>query len=174
LRQGLADLWRTESALLLRLAHGILRDRHAAEDACQQALLRACEPQAGVPEPTRLRAWLARVVVNESLAVLRRRKVEQRFRTEQLAAGEPGGAPTSEASLWDRETVLAALVELPEANRLVVLLRIMQGMSGNAVSAMLGCSAAEVSRRLYLGMEQLRERLAHAEAGALKDHSHGS
>jgi DNA-directed RNA polymerase specialized sigma24 family protein len=56
--------------------------------------------------------------------------------------------------------VEAALRELPDLTRAVVVLRIMQGMSGNEVKGLLGCSAAEVSRRLYSGMEQLRTLLS--------------
>jgi DNA-directed RNA polymerase specialized sigma24 family protein len=37
-------------------------------------------------------------------------------------------------------------------------------MSGNEVKVILGCSASEVSRQLYLGMEMLRELLAEWEA----------
>jgi len=183
-RQRLTDLCVAERAFLLRLAWGILRDAHAAEDACQQAFLRACAarptgsdcatPAPGCstaatcptpPDPARLRPWLAQVVVNESLQVLRRQKLERRLRGQALAREQTGAGPdaaggVSDADPFLRESVLAALEQLPEPNRLVVLLRIMEGWSGNEVKDLLGCSAAEVSRRLYRGMEELRGLLA--------------
>jgi RNA polymerase sigma factor (sigma-70 family) len=183
----LTDLCVAERAFFLRLAWGILRDAHAAEDACQQAFVQACaasqtwsdpatpspgcraeaacEARPAPPDPARLRPWLAQVVVNESLQVLRRRKLERRLRGPSPALDQSGvvadesrAAPDADPFL--RETVLAALEQLPEPNRLVVLLRIMEGWSGNEVKDLLGCSAAEVSRRLYRGMEQLRGLLA--------------
>ncbi len=172
-RQRLGELCAAEGAFFFRLAWGILRDGHAAEDACQQAFVRACQPQGQPPDPARLRPWLAKVVVNESLQTLRRRKLERRLRGPSSAldqssavAGEHGTAAGADCAPSDatpslRDTVLAALEQLPEPNRLVVLLRIMQGRPGNEVKEWLGCSAAEVSRRLYAGLEQLRGLLAN-------------
>lgn len=50
--------------------------------------------------------------------------------------------------------------QLPEPSRLVVTLRIMEEMSGRQVQDLVGCSAAEVSRRLHSGMDELRKLLA--------------
>ncbi len=178
-RQRLSDLCVAERAFLFRLAWGILRDTHAAEDACQQAFVRASQPQGQAPDPARLRPWLAKVVVNESLQTLRRRKLEQRLRGPSPALSHSGVAADESRAARDanpflRETVLAALEQLPEPSRLVVLLRIMHGWSGNAVKELLGCSAAEVSRRLYAGMEQLRSLLAGVHADTTKDYRYGS
>ena len=62
-----------------------------------------------------------------------------------------------------REAVVQAMDRLPETARTVVALRLMQGMSGNEVKDLLGCSASEVSRQLHAGMEQLRGLLAEFE-----------
>ena len=66
------------SRLLYRLAFGVLRDGAAAEDVCQQALLKAWERRESLRDAAALRAWLARVVVTESLYARRRRAVERR------------------------------------------------------------------------------------------------
>ena len=101
-----------------------------------------------------LGSWLVRVVTNESLRVLRRRKVVARATVRQgLSLTRPMG-PDEQVELKD--TVMVALGELPERTRLVVVLRLMQGRSGNEVKQMLGCSASQVSRRLHEGMEYLR------------------
>jgi len=178
-RQRLTDLCVAERAFLFRLAWGILRDAHAAEDACQQAFVQACAARVTPPDPARLRPWLAKVVVNESLQALRRRKLERRLRGPSPALDQSGvvadeSRAAPDANPFLRETVLAALEQLPEPSRLVVLLRVMHGWSGNEVKALLGCSAAEVSRRLYAGMEQLRGLLARLQADAAKDDRYGS
>ena len=62
-----------------------------------------------------------------------------------------------------RDLVLSALAQLPEPIRGVVTLRMMQEMSGNEVSELLGCSALDVSRRLHEGLDQLRRFLADGQ-----------
>ena len=155
----LGERVREDGRLYFLLAFGVLRDAHGAEEACQQAMLKAWD-QRGRIEPGKLRAWLARVVVNESLYVARRRKVERSWADAQAPRhAEPGGPAPLEA-MATREAVTLAMDRLPETARTVVALRVMQGLSGNEVKELLGCSAAEVSRQLHAGMEQLRGLLA--------------
>ena len=143
--------------MLYRLAFGVLRDGAAAEDVCQQALLKAWERRGSLRDAAALRAWLARVVVTESLYARRRRGIERRVLARQWQPAEADGArPSGEM----RESVLAAMEKLPEQARLVVALRLMQGLSGNEAKELLGCSSGEVSKQLHRGMDLLRELLA--------------
>lgn len=156
----LAEQIKANGRLFFRLAFGILRNSSAAEDACQQAFSKAWERRGEIDGPEALRPWLAKVVINESLATVRRGKVEKRIlatRAEEDVSMAVAPGTESEA----RESVVTALERLPETPRLVVTLRIMQGMSGKEVKALLGCSDSEVSRQLYLGMERLRTLLSH-------------
>lgn len=155
-RTLLSEQFSQSGRLLYRLAYGILRDAPAAEDACQQALLKAWERRDELRDAARLRSWLARVVVTESLQARRRQKIERRVLV--LQGGEP--QQTEIGPLGLRESVLAAMQQLPEQARLVVALRLMQGVSGNEVKDLLGCSAGEVSKQLHRGMKILRELLA--------------
>jgi RNA polymerase sigma-70 factor (ECF subfamily) len=144
--------------LLFTLAYKILRDVDAAEDACQQAFLKAWQHQGTLQSRESLRAWLAQTVVNESLGVYRRRQTEKRILRQQ--------AQTATAVVQEvvdpgeqREEVLSHVSQLPEPIRTVVVLRLLEGLSGNEVKELLGCSAAEVSRRLHEGLDLLREKL---------------
>lgn len=139
--------------LLFRLAAGILGQAQAAEDACQQALARAWQKRATVQDGSKLRGWLAAVVVNESLAVLRRRKTERKV-LEHVSQARPKWTTADDGDV--RESVRLGLEQLDERSRVVVVLRLMQGWSGNEVKDFLGVSASEVSRRLHEGIEQLR------------------
>lgn len=149
--------------LYFRIANRILRDAAAAQDVCQQAFLRAYEGKfADTRGARQLKSWMATVVINESLQVLRRRKVHWRFQQDASRRSVRSEAPSTDPFL--RDEVEAALARLPELTRAIVVLRIMQGMSGKEVRALLGCSLSEVSRQLYLGMEQLRAILrTHAD-----------
>lgn len=152
----LATEVRRSARLWFRLAHNVLHDPAAAEDVCQHALLKGWEQRDRLREGPALRSWLTRVVVNESLRILRRRNVERRgLRLAGTAQAAAGAAVSSDL----RESVLLALEQLPERSKAVVMLRLMQQLSGNETAELLGLSAGEVSRQLHAGMEQLRSLL---------------
>jgi RNA polymerase sigma-70 factor (ECF subfamily) len=153
----LSEQLRHNGRLFYRLAHGVLRDAAAAEDACQHAFLRAWEHRDRIDaSPGALKAWLARTVINQSLSVARRGKVERRAIAghAEVRAGAAVVAVGDPAET--REVVLAAVARLPDACRAVVAMRLLDGMSGVEVKDLLGCSSPEVSRQLHRGMELLR------------------
>ncbi len=148
---------RQNAPLFFRIAWRMLRDNQAAEDVCQQALLKAWAERHTISQPERLRAWLTRTVVNASLELLRRRRIEQKTLARLPLPPDPALAVDGIA---DADALSSALAALPESLRTVVILRISQGLSGNEVRDLLGMSAAAVSRALHQGLEQLRSALA--------------
>ena len=148
---------RANGRLFFKLAHDIVREVSEAEDACQAAFAKAWERRAEIRDAAALKGWLVRAVTNEALQLARRHKIEQR--------ALQGHVPPSAASrpelerLAAREALQKALAFLPEQTQVVIVLRVIEGMSGNEVARVLGCCASEVSRRLYEGLERLREVL---------------
>lgn len=140
--------------LYYRLAFNILRDAHSAEDICQSALLKAWQEKDNIKNHKALRGWLARVVVNESLNANRRKKPSNL--DPHLMQAQSDFYDSHSYAFELREVLVNALEKLPEKMRMVVVLRIMEGMPGREVSALLGISAGEVSRQLYQGLELLR------------------
>lgn len=141
------------------IAYRIVRDADAAEDAVQQAFVKAIEHRDALRNEAALRAWLARTTVNQSLQCLRRRKTERRvlsnvgtLETDQTSA-DPGN------QLAIQETIGEALADLPEPTRTIVVLRLMHGLSGKETAQRLACSASEISRRLHAGIDRLRVTL---------------
>jgi RNA polymerase sigma-70 factor, ECF subfamily len=155
----LTEQVRQNGRLFYRIAYRILRDSVSAEDVCQKAFGKAWEWRETIGDVESLRGWLAKVVVNESLALLRHRKVEERAMAGRSELERSKRLETDDG-MELRQSVIAAIDRLPETTRLIVVLRVMQAMSGNDVKDMLGCSASEVSRQLYAGMEMLREHLS--------------
>jgi RNA polymerase sigma-70 factor (ECF subfamily) len=154
----LTEQVRSHSRWLFTAAYRIVRDPQMAEDVCQTALAKAWEKRQDIDHPRALNAWLTRVVVNESLSVLRRRQIEARV----LAAQRQAAAMSDDSPLermGRRDEVAQALEQLPEAVRMVVVLRTMQGLTGKQTAAQLQCSQSDVSRKLHEGMEQLRRML---------------
>ncbi len=140
------------------LAYRILRDATAAEDVCQSAFMAAWEQRDHIRDPKNLRSWLSSVIVNKSLQICRRRKREQRYMSERQRDSTPQDSGCESFEFGD--SFANALEELPELTQTVVVLRLVEQLSGNEVKNLLGCSASEVSRRLRVGMDHLRRRLA--------------
>ena len=97
-------LMRRHNQVLFRTARSILRDDAEAEDALQEAYLKAFGAIAGFRSDSKLSTWLVRIVVNESLARLRRtRRGAEVIRLEadlgetQAPAEPRDDAPTPEA-----------------------------------------------------------------------------
>ena len=76
-----ALLMRRHNRVLYRTARAILRDDAAAEDALQDAWLRAYHAMDAFQGESKLSTWLVRIVINEALA---RRRKDQRY----VALGE--------------------------------------------------------------------------------------
>jgi RNA polymerase sigma-70 factor (ECF subfamily) len=149
-----------------RIAVRILGDPASAEDVCQQAYLKALNARDSVKDADKLAGWLTRVIVNESLDVLRKRKRERKAYEAHgtMSASRPSADGPDDRS-DTREQVALLLERLDEPVRTVVVMRTMQGMSGIEVKRALGCSAALVSRRLHQGLDQLREWLSQETVG---------
>lgn len=149
-----------------RIARRILGDPASAEDVCQQAYLKALNARDSIKDADKLAGWLSRVIVNESLDALRKRKREHKaYEAHRAAASNQLRIDSPSDQSETREYMTLLLERLDEPIRTVVVMRTMQGMSGNEVKRALGCSAALVSRRLHQGLDQLREWMTEEMAG---------
>jgi RNA polymerase sigma-70 factor (ECF subfamily) len=144
--------WDTARRRCVREARRILRDLDDAEEAAQEALLRAWRAGRAGCTPQRLEAWMARIARNEAyrLADRRRRAAER-----ELAHGPPeprdGIAAVVDAIAF--EQVLAALAP---GERQVFLLRYAGDLTQAEVAAYLSLPVGTVKVRLHRGRHRLR------------------
>ena len=146
--------------IVFRTAYLITRDSAEAEDVAQEAFLKAHRALWRFRPGAPFRPWLLRIVGNESIN--RRRSAARRERLALRAAGErsSGGAtPSPEAATLARErheALLAALEELPEDQRLVVVCRYFLELSEAETATALGCRRGTVKSRLSRALDRLR------------------
>lgn len=157
-------LMRRYNQRLFRAARAILRDDDEAEDALQEAYLQAYAHLAEFEGRARLSTWLTRIVVHEAY-----RKIRKRRPTRGLAVGdEPVAAMTPEHELCGRElasTVAQAIDELPEAFRLVFMLRVIERLDVSETAACLALPEATVKTRLHRARKLLSVEIAdHVDA----------
>jgi len=159
-------LIRDHQEIAFRTAYLITRNAADAEDAAQTALVKA---HAALPRFRRgapVRPWLLAIVANE--ARNRRRSAGRREALALRAAHEapPGGAaPSPEGALIaaeERATLLAALDELPDEQRLVLSLRYLLDLSEEETAAALGVRRGTVKSRTARALERLRANLGVA------------
>jgi len=146
------------------LARRILQQEQDAEDVTQQTFLSALENLPGFRGEASFATWLFRIATHAALKIIRKRKGRE---TVSLEAATDGGDE-------------ADAVPHPEfiADRLVFLLRDVEGLSIQETAEALGLSEANVKVRLLRARLQLREQLTRTLGDPAKrlirphDHAH--
>jgi RNA polymerase sigma-70 factor (ECF subfamily) len=149
--------------LVFRAAYQITREAAEAEDAAQEAFVKAYYALAGFRPGAPFRPWLLRIVANEAR---NRRVATQRRAQLALRAGEelPGNAtaPSPEAAALvaeQRAVLLAAVEQLREEERLTIAYRYFLDLSEPELAEVLGCARGTVKSRLSRGLARLRALL---------------
>jgi RNA polymerase sigma factor (sigma-70 family) len=148
-------------ALALRVAYRITRNAADAEDAVQDAFVKAWRASGTFRTGAPIRPWLLTIVANE--ARNRRRSTGRRARNELRAT--PETLPQSpEEAVVDAE-VLAALDELPDDQRIVLAYRHLFSFTEEETAAALGIPVGTVKSRSARALARLRKAAALVVVG---------
>ena len=157
------------------LARRFLGTREAAEDATQEAFIRAYRRIESF-RGERFRSWLFSIVANAARDELRRRKRRPQLSLDEardnpdrpsLDPPDPGPSPEAEAVRGDLRAALeGALLELPEDWREVVILSDVQGLTYEEIAETLSLPLGTVKSRLSRARGRLRDILR--QSGALE------
>jgi RNA polymerase sigma-70 factor (ECF subfamily) len=151
----------------LAVAFAILGDPSAAGDAVQEAFLKMWQRLPELKEPERFSGWCAQVVRNAALDARRRQRGPAAAQQDVHAATLPPLVHDPAAGLEQaesRDRLDAALAELDELTRTIVVLRYYDNLNSQQIGAMLDLSAAAVDMRLWRARNELRQRLCPADA----------
>lgn len=147
-------------AVAQRTAYLITHDGAAAEDASQEAFVKAYRALGRFHSGAPFRPWLLRIVANEAL---NRRKAAARRPTVDLDAAQsradPADSPEERAIAAERRAmVLRAMEALRDEDRLVLVYRYFLDLSEAEMAVALDCPRGTVKSRLSRAMARLRER----------------
>ena len=134
-----------------RLAFGMLQNSHEAEDAVQEAAMKAWRAFNRLREGSELRPWFLTIVANECRQRRRSRwwSVAKVADVPELRHDKPGA---NEAAADLR----AALQRLPSDMRLVLVLRYYLDMRFQEMGGILDCSAKAAKSRTFRALQRLR------------------
>lgn len=164
-------IMRRHNRMLFRTARSILKSDPEAEDALQDAYLRAWRAIDGFRSEAKLSTWLARIVINESLGRLRRSGAQvipldaasdsHQSEPEDTMEDDPDQQPDRLAMRAEVRGLIEARIDrLPDAFRSVFILRAVEECSVEDVAAALNLPEATVRTRFFRARGLLREGLS--------------
>jgi RNA polymerase sigma-70 factor (ECF subfamily) len=141
---------------LFTVANRILRDRQAAEDATQQALLQMWRKLPKLTDAARLDAWAYRIVVNACYAAMRRSHraaADLRLMDTDAVAGD------ASLSIGQRDMLERAFSRLSAQQRAVLVLQYSLDLDHSAIADLLGIPIGTVKSRASSARQAMRAGL---------------
>jgi RNA polymerase sigma-70 factor (ECF subfamily) len=173
-RQAMERLLMRAQAVAFRFSLLVCGKPDDAEDVMQDALLKTYRYVSRIEKPEAFRAWLFRTVRNACL-LKRRRRVDEPAHVESLNSAAAGGDREARTSIdvadrakqpdeaainsWLGRRLRQALAALQPVDRMIVLLREIEGLSTREVAEVTRMSEVNVKTRLHRARARLRELL---------------
>jgi len=150
-----ASITQASSSRFKQVSYRILRDRHLAEDATQQALIEIWRTLPKLRDPTRFDGWAYRVLVH---ACYREAKRYRRSFGVEPGAREPAG-PDQIAAVNDRDQLERGFALLSVDQRAVVVLHYFADLTIDDTASALGIAPGTAKSRLSRAMKRMRTAL---------------
>ena len=153
---------------LYGIARLILRDTELAEDATQDALVRAWRDLPTLRDVERFDAWLCRLLVRSCTDIGRRRR---RWRAELTVVQLEPAEPDRASELADRDQLERGLRRLRDAQRTILILTYYVGLTPTEAADVLDIPVGTAKSRLHYAIDALRAAIAADErsAGELRE-----
>jgi RNA polymerase sigma-70 factor (ECF subfamily) len=156
--RGFAGLVRLHQRRAYAVARSIVMTHEDAEDAVQDGFLRAYQALERFDPAQTFGAWLNRIVANAALDLARRRKVRN---AEELSESIPDSFRDPAEGGELRERLKAALAQLPDRARSVIVLHDVEGFTHAEIGEMLGIPGGTARSDLHHARQRLRGLLGN-------------
>jgi len=158
-RRAFGELVRRHREGVVNVVYRMCGDANLAEDAAQEAFIRAWQHLPSYRPRSPFRNWVYRIATNVALDALRREREKVDIDALPLATSDEGPETTVEGRERG-ERVQQAVLALPPASRAVLVLREYEGLSYREIADTLGVPIGTVMSRLNYARNRLRESLA--------------
>ena len=153
-----AELVRCYERAAIITAHAVLGDFHLAQDAAQEAFLIAHQRLGQLRHAAAFGPWLLRIARRRALRFRRRRTAER-----TVAGGVDRAAAESSDWMEPYQEVVAQIARLPEHERIVVVMRYVDGRSMKEIAEATGRPVGTITKQLSRALERLREWLVEVQ-----------
>ncbi|MDX8452796.1 RNA polymerase sigma factor [Mesorhizobium sp. VK9D] len=161
---------KTHNQRLYRIARGVVRNDAEAEDIVQEAYMRAFASLGAFRGEASLSTWLSRIVINEALGRLRKRKrivtmpenPEAKIIRFPLNRNDSNPGDDPERTMAQRQILVLverATDSLPDVYRSVFIARVIEGLSIEETADLLGVRPETVKTRLHRARALVRKAL---------------
>jgi len=141
------------------VALALLGNQMDAEDACHDGFLKALQRLEECRSPEKFGAWVVQIVRNRARNYREYRAVRSAAPLESTAAASRDDSARDLERSELRQLLAAALGELSEMQREVVLLHDLEGWKHGEIAQSLGISEVAALQHLFVARRQLRESL---------------
>ncbi|MBB4636426.1 RNA polymerase sigma factor [Longimicrobium terrae] len=142
------------------VALAITRNPQDAEDVAQDAFVLALERLAECRDPRRFAGWLIRIVRNRAFNHRRYLGIRAAEPLDEAFQSPGGASPADDAERADlRDRLNAAVAELPQSQREVLLLHDLEGWKHREIGEVLGMPEGTVRYHLFNARRAVRGRL---------------
>jgi RNA polymerase sigma-70 factor (ECF subfamily) len=164
-RRAFGQLVRRHREGAVNVVYRMCGDADLAEEATQEAFIRAWTNLPRYKPRSPFRNWLYRIATNVATDALRRQKETVDVESVDVPDAESG--PEALTEVWERgERVRQAVLDLPPASRVVVVLREYEDLSYKEIADTLGIPIGTVMSRLNYARTLLRQTLTPYMEGA--------
>jgi len=154
---------------LYRLAWHLCGSLHEAEDLVQETFLKAFEHRADFRGEASLRTWLSRISVNTYLAKRRRARREGRMDLAGASIADWSSSPEYLVIQEEFHRCIHYILhhDCRPSERIILVLRDLDGLSYDEIAQVLGISLSAVKSRLHRARNAFRERLLQSGCAGL-------
>jgi RNA polymerase sigma-70 factor (ECF subfamily) len=162
-REHLEPLVRRYATPLLTFITRMVGDRHRSEELFQEVFLAVWAKRRQYQFPRTFKSWLYAIALNKCRAAFRRKDATTLPLDEpdsKLAPVTSSGSPADVAIATETAALVSsAVTRLPQQQRLVVVLRIWDGLSYAEIAEVVGRSEVTVRSHMHHGLAALRQFL---------------
>jgi RNA polymerase sigma factor (sigma-70 family) len=159
-------VYRSYGRLVYAVAYRVLGNRSLAEEATQQAFLKAWRAADNLDESREMGPWLATIARRVAIDVYRSEARRSADPLESAASADPAlmSRPESAEAVYDIWEVRRAVTELPRDEQEIVRLQHFEGLTHTAIAERLKLPTGTVKSRSFRAHKRLAAQLGHLRA----------
>ncbi|MAG57315.1 MAG: hypothetical protein CMJ83_13560 [Planctomycetes bacterium] len=166
-KEGSQDAFRQLVEMYTPRVYGLVRNlvssTSEAEDVTQEVFFKVYRKLDSFREDSAFYTWLYRVAVNAATDWLKKRRLDRSFQVDDVGSLpllDPADGPDDDLGKKDlRAEVRRAMATLPQKFRTILVLRELEGLAYEEISAVLSISKGTVESRLFRARARLKTEL---------------